>query len=168
MAKQVTCDSCRQSFLVLDEIGDYWVLCPCCEKVNLRVQPETQGRKTTLARDSGSLTFVSSTGSLLFLAGILGATIGTFLVHAAVTFDSFWWKFRPGNLEEWQPGWQHLALLLTAIWFLASVAVIVAGSLLLRADAKVVDRGGKTVSGVLIALIAGIGGWVFVLETCRF
>jgi hypothetical protein len=162
VAKQVTCDSCRRSFLVPDQIGDYWVLCPHCEKVNPRARPEIESRPTTLSRDSRSLTFIGCTGSLFFLAGILGATIGTFLVHLAVTLDSFWWK------EEWQHGWQHLAFLLTAIWFFASAALIVAGSLLLRTDAEAVDLSWRKLTGVLMALIAGIGGWLFVLETCKY
>jgi hypothetical protein len=73
VAKQVTCDSCRRSFLVPDQIGDYWVLCPHCEKVNRQAGPDIQ--KTSGRR----ATFVGFFGIILLIPGFFGGIFGAFL-----------------------------------------------------------------------------------------
>ncbi len=162
MAKQVVCDSCRRSFLVPDEIGNFWVLCPYCEMVNPRAQQDIRKAQQIIPPDPQTWTFFGSVGTLLFLAGILGGIVGTPLVFlGGVIRDGLSRRHEVNYL-----GW----FLLTAMWFIASVALFVAGSLLMRADARgsVADIGWRTLVGVLLALIAGVGGWVYVFETCKY
>lgn len=153
MAKQVICDSCRRSFLVPEEIGDFWTLCPYCEKMNPRAQQDIQKAQETIGPDWQTWTIHGSVGTLVFLAGILGGVIGTPLIFLNEVFTA---RRRETNL-----------LLLPGMWFIASAALFFAGSLLMRAAARrsVANIGWQTLVGVLLALIAGVGGWVFVVET---
>jgi hypothetical protein len=159
VAKQVTCDSCRRSFLVPEEIGDFWVLCPFCEKVNPRAQQDIQ--KALPAKSTNDTwTIYGLVGTLLLIAGILGGIFGTILVFIGANFN-----FAKGWI--WETDFR--GVLLSGIWLIASVALFVAGALLMQADEKggMAEVSWRTAGGVLMALIAGIGGWVFVFETCK-
>ena len=161
MAKQVTCDSCRRSFLVPEEIGDYWVLCPYCEKVNPRAQEHMQKALPAKSTKSEKWTIYGVVGTLLLIAGLLGGILGTPLVLLGSVLGP---ALR--RSEEARNYWY----VMSGIWFVASVALFMAGTLLMRADARgsMAGFGWKALTVLLLALIAGVGGWVFVFETCKF
>jgi hypothetical protein len=142
VAKQVTCNSCRRSFLVPEEIGDFWVLCPYCEKLNPRAQQDMR----QASKSSGTLLGVF--GVILLILGILGGLFGSFM--CLLTFG-----LRGG-------------MAFPAIWLISSACFIGAGSLLIQADSK----GGFHKFGwpalwvVVFALAVGACGWIVILETC--
>src|SRR6266481_2716284 len=91
VAKQVTCASCRRSFLVPEAIGDFWVLCPYCEKVNPRAKQDIQ--KAPERRG----TFLGFFDLVLLVLGIFGGIFGAFFCILAigndgmtVTFPAIW------------------------------------------------------------------------------
>lgn len=141
MPKQVTCSSCRQSFPAPGQTGDNWIVCPYCKKMNPAIWKSA---------------FFGFAGTMLFIAAILGGTLGTALVYAAtIGFE------RPFNVS---------GIGLPIVWFVASVALFIASGLLLRGGVRgtLADVGWKTLIGALLAVSVGVGGWVFVFETCAF
>lgn len=141
MAKQVTCDSCRRSFLIRDEIGDYWVLCPYCEKVNRRAAPDIQKAPGRL------ITFFGFLGLVLLVPGILGGIFGAFLCALAI---------HNSGLELSLPG----------ILLISSILFIVAGSLLIHADSEGGFRnvGWAALAVVVFAVLVAICGWIIILD----
>jgi hypothetical protein len=153
VAKQVTCDSCCRSFLVPDEIGDFWVLCPYCEKVNPRARQDIR-KGSQAGKYFGGWTFLSAVGTFIFVAGIMGAVLGTLGVFLEMRF----WR-----------GLGIYSLTLAGFTLLASFALILSGSLLLHADAKpgLANLGWRIILLVLLAFVIGVCGWVYVFDVCN-
>jgi len=154
VAKQVTCDSCRLCFLVPEEIGDYWVLCPYCEKVNPRAQQDLH----RLGRGRGyfgGCSFLSVIGTFLLVAGVLGTFLGTIVVFLDLFF------FRYGLID--------FSFIVTGLTLVASLALVIAGSLLLYGDAKpaFANLGWKLSAAAVLTMIVGICGWLFVFGACN-
>lgn len=143
MARQVTCDSCRRSFLVTEEIGDSWVSCPYCEKINprarqdIQIPPERRG------------TLFGFLGLVFLVPGILGVILGAFFCMLAV-----------GN--------NRVRLTFPAISLISSVLLMVAGTLFIHADSEGGFRkaGWQALFVAVFAAIVGICGWIVVVGTC--
>jgi len=142
VAKQVTCHSCRRSFLVSDEIGDDWVLCPHCEKVNRRASPDIQkasGRRAT---------FLGVFGIILLIPGILGGIFGAFLCVLAAANS-------------------RMTLSLPGILLISSILFVVAGGLLIHADSEGGFRnvGWPALAVAVFAVVIALCGWTIILNT---
>jgi hypothetical protein len=144
VAKQVTCNACRRSFLVPDEIGDFWVLCPYCEKLNPRAQQDIH------KASKGGGTLLGVFGVILLILGIFGSLFGSFMCLLAVGYGG------------------RMAVAFPAIWLFSSAALIVAGSLLIRVDSKggFHKYGWPALWVVVFSLLAGICGWIVILNAC--
>lgn len=159
MAKQVTCDSCQRSFLVPEDIGDFWVLCPYCEMLNPQAQQDVQEAQARISQTRkppswAGWTFLSLFGVILFMVGLLGAIFGTVLVWLGVGFSK---RFNSFELN-----------LLPAVWLLASLACLAVGAFVLRTDAKGewAKRGWKSVVVVFLAVMLVACSWMFVFIIC--
>jgi len=144
MAKQVTCDTCRRSFLVPDEIGDFGVVCPYCEKLNPRARQDIQ--KASERRG----TFLGLFGLVLLVPGIFGGIFGAFFCVLAIGNDG-------------------VRLTWPAILLISSILFIVAGSLLIHADSEGGFRkvGWLALGVVVFAVVVGVCGWIVIVNTCR-
>jgi hypothetical protein len=141
VAMQVICDSCRRSFVVPDQIGDSWHLCPFCEKLNPRARQKMQ------KAPRGPGTFVGFLGLVFLVPGIFGAIFGAFFCVFAIN---------NGGLS------------LAMILLISSVLFIVAGSLFIHADSEAGFRkvGWQALWVAISAVVVGICGWIVVLHTC--
>ena len=142
MAKQVSCASCRRSFLVTDEIGDYWVLCPYCEKANPRARRDIQKAPERRA------TFFGFFGLMLLVLGVFGGIVGAFFCIAAI-------------------GDEGMAFTFPAISLTSSILFIFAGSLFIHADSEggIHKVGWPFLWVAVFAVVVGICGWIIVVDT---
>jgi hypothetical protein len=133
---QATCPRCQKVFNVPPEHGAVWRFCPYCNEVN----PEA-----LIRRDAGP-SWQMGLGVLLFLAGFLGGTLGTFFCFLGVAFS---------RREQF----------LTAVWAAGSVALFASGAWFMKTANK--PRSGTVWGGIfLMILTIGLCGWVFVIGTC--